>query len=118
MGTKWRGNTGSLGQGYLILIKSANLDAEQRSAENVATLISSCLRISMLVCYWHMFVNVGGERCPLDVVISIIWHQFRLQIRTCCRFVEAVLSHKEKQIQRCKAQLDFYLFDYVVLWPI
>ncbi len=75
MGTKWRGNTGSLGPGYLILIKSANLDAEQRSAENVAAVISSCMRISMLVGYWHMLVNVGGERCALDVS-SIIWQQF------------------------------------------
>lgn len=61
MGTKWRGNTGSLGPGYLILIKSAKLDVEQRSAENVAAVISSCLRISMLVCYWHMLVSVGSE---------------------------------------------------------
>jgi len=61
MGTKWRGNTGSLGPGYLILIKSANLDAEQLSAENVAAVISSCTRISMLVWSWRMLVNLGSE---------------------------------------------------------
>lgn len=61
MGTKWRGNTGSLGPGYLILIKSVNLDAEQQSAENVATVISSCIRISKVVTSWHMLVNLGSE---------------------------------------------------------
>lgn len=61
MGTKWRGNTGSLGPGYLILIKSVNLDAEQQSAENVAAVISSCIRISKVVTSWHMLVNLGSE---------------------------------------------------------
>lgn len=81
MGTKWRGNTGSLSRGYLTLIKSANLDIEQRSAENVSAVISSCLRISMLVRYWHMLVNVGSEGCSLDVPGSTIWHQFSVQQR-------------------------------------
>lgn len=61
MGTKWRGNTGSLGPGYLILIKSVNLDAEQQSAENVAAVISSYIRISKVVTSWHMLVNLGSE---------------------------------------------------------
>lgn len=74
MGTKWRGSTGSLGPGYLILIKSANLDAQQWSAENVAAVISSCMWISMLVWHWHMLVNVGCELCCLDVVsYGISW---------------------------------------------
>lgn len=77
MGTKWRGNTGSLGLGYLILIKSANLDAEQLSAENVAAVISSCMRISMLVWCWHLFVNVGCELCSSDLVSSIVLRYFR-----------------------------------------
>lgn len=71
MGTKWRGNTGSLGLGYLILIKSANLDTEQQSAENVVAVIRSGMRISMLVWYWHMLVNVGGELYSLDIVSSM-----------------------------------------------
>lgn len=58
-------------KGYLILIKSANLDAELRGAENVAAVISGCPRIRMLVCwiwwmsacYYYKFYNVALVEC-------------------------------------------------------
>lgn len=64
-------------KGYLILIKSANLDAELRGAENVAAVISSCLRIRMLVCYWWMsacycceFYNVAPVECVEKYILQ------------------------------------------------